>query len=165
MQHSFSPGLSFSLVHLLRFVLFNKIVIHATAQMATEKEAGGISRVHMYESKCILPLQDNCLKCFVLKHTNTTFFASDLLCPFTCEKSCALVNLPVLMLKNMLGSIFSCIRETCLKKQECNKLNRWLKYDLEFTEMFVYMCKICVTSTRCNAVYQLHTTRWHFVPQ
>ena len=31
----------------------------ATAQMAADKEAAGLSRVHMYESKCILPLRDN----------------------------------------------------------------------------------------------------------
>ena len=29
---------------------FNKIAIHATAQMAEDKEAVGISRVHMYDS-------------------------------------------------------------------------------------------------------------------
>ena len=36
--------------------LFNKIAIQATAQMAADKEAVSLSRVHMYESKCILPL-------------------------------------------------------------------------------------------------------------
>ena len=41
----------------------NKIVIQATAQMAADKEAVGLSRVDMYESKCILPLWDNCLFC------------------------------------------------------------------------------------------------------
>ena len=38
---------------------FNKIAIQATAQMAADKEAVGLSRVHMYESKCMLPLRDN----------------------------------------------------------------------------------------------------------
>ena len=42
---------------------FNKIAIEATAQMAADKEAIDFSRVHMYESKCILPLRDNCLLC------------------------------------------------------------------------------------------------------
>ena len=40
---------------------FGKIAIQATAQMAEDKEAIGLSRVHMYKSKCILPLQDNCI--------------------------------------------------------------------------------------------------------
>ena len=35
---------------------FNKIAIQARAQMAADKEAVGLSRVHMYESKCILHL-------------------------------------------------------------------------------------------------------------
>ena len=39
---------------------FNNIAIQARAQMATDKEAVGLSKVHMYESKCIMPLQDNC---------------------------------------------------------------------------------------------------------
>ena len=38
---------------------FNKIAIQATVQMAADKEAVGLSRVHMYESKCMLPLRDN----------------------------------------------------------------------------------------------------------
>ena len=29
--------------------------------MAADKKAVGLSRVHIYESKCILPLRDNCL--------------------------------------------------------------------------------------------------------
>ena len=37
------------------------IAILATAQMATDEEAVGLSRVHMNESKCIL--RDNCLLC------------------------------------------------------------------------------------------------------
>ena len=45
---------------------FNKIAIQATAQMAADKEAVGLSRVHIYEyrPKCILPLRDTCLSCF-----------------------------------------------------------------------------------------------------
>ena len=39
----------------------NKIAIQATAQMASGKEAVGLSRVHTYESKCNLPFRDNCL--------------------------------------------------------------------------------------------------------
>ena len=39
----------------------NKIAIRATAPMAADKEAIGLSRFHMYKSKCILPLLDNCL--------------------------------------------------------------------------------------------------------
>ena len=34
----------------------NKIVIQARAQMAADKEAVGLSRAHMYESKCVLSL-------------------------------------------------------------------------------------------------------------
>ena len=34
---------------------FNKIATQARAQMAADKEAVGLSRFHMYESKCILP--------------------------------------------------------------------------------------------------------------
>ena len=37
---------------------FGKIAIQATAQMAAVKEAVGLSRVHVYESKRILPLRD-----------------------------------------------------------------------------------------------------------
>ena len=37
---------------------FNKIAIE---EIAADKEAFGLSRVHMYESKCSLPLRDNCL--------------------------------------------------------------------------------------------------------
>ena len=39
---------------------FNKIVTQATAQMAADKEGVSLSssRVHMYESKCILPVRD-----------------------------------------------------------------------------------------------------------
>ena len=42
---------------------FKKLAIQARAQMAADKEAVGLSRVHMYESKCILPLRENCLFC------------------------------------------------------------------------------------------------------
>ena len=45
---------------------FNKIEqdCHpSTSEMAVDKEAVGLSRVHMYESKCILPLRDNYLLC------------------------------------------------------------------------------------------------------
>ena len=39
-------------------LIFNKIAIQ---EIAADKEAVGLSRVHMYESKCSLPLRDNCL--------------------------------------------------------------------------------------------------------
>ena len=42
---------------------FNKIAIQARAQVVADKEAVGLSRVHMHESKCILSLRDNCLFC------------------------------------------------------------------------------------------------------
>ena len=42
---------------------FNKIAIQTTAQMAADKEAVGLSRVHTYESKCLLLLRDNFLFC------------------------------------------------------------------------------------------------------
>ena len=50
----------FRLTYLTRF---NKITIRARAQMAADKEGVGLSRVHMNESKCILPLRDNCIFC------------------------------------------------------------------------------------------------------
>ena len=43
--------------------IFNKIAIQAGAHMAADKEAVGLSRVHVYESKYIPPLRDNCLLC------------------------------------------------------------------------------------------------------
>ena len=49
---------------------FKKIAIQATAQMAADKEAFGLSRVDMYESKCILPLK--IIVHSVLEHINTT---------------------------------------------------------------------------------------------
>ena len=42
---------------------FNKFAIQARAQMAADKEAVGLSRVHTYESKCIKHLRDDCLFC------------------------------------------------------------------------------------------------------
>ena len=33
--------------------IFNKIAIQARAQTAADKEAVGLSRIHMYKSKCI----------------------------------------------------------------------------------------------------------------
>ena len=39
----------------------NKIAIQATAQMAADKEAVGLLRVHMYGTKRVLPLRDNCI--------------------------------------------------------------------------------------------------------
>ena len=48
---------------------FNKIAIQATAQMATDKEAVSLSRVHMYLSvSCPYEI----LVYSVLKHVNTT---------------------------------------------------------------------------------------------
>ena len=48
-----------------RLTTFIKIAIQARAQMAADKEAVGISTVHMYESKSrpILPQEANCLFC------------------------------------------------------------------------------------------------------
>ena len=45
-------------LHLTRF---NQIAIQARAQMAADKEAVGLSRVHMYESKRIPPLRNKCI--------------------------------------------------------------------------------------------------------
>ena len=42
---------------MINLTRFNKIAIQARAQMAADKEAVGLSRVHMYESKCILHLR------------------------------------------------------------------------------------------------------------
>ena len=42
---------------------FNNSSTPATAQMAADKEAVVLSRVHLCESKCILPLRDDCLFC------------------------------------------------------------------------------------------------------
>ena len=50
-------------VGLFTHFFLNQIAIQATAQMAADKEAVGLSSVHIYESKCILPLRDNCLFC------------------------------------------------------------------------------------------------------
>ena len=41
----------------------NKIAMQAAAHMAADTEAVGLSRVHVYESRCILRLRDNCLLC------------------------------------------------------------------------------------------------------
>ena len=43
--------------------IFNKIAIQARAEMAADKYVVGLSRVHMYESKCILSLPAHCLFC------------------------------------------------------------------------------------------------------
>ena len=37
--------------------------MQARAEMAADKFVGGLARVHMYESKCILSLPANCLFC------------------------------------------------------------------------------------------------------
>ena len=42
---------------------FNEIAIQARVQMDAHKKAVGLSRVHMYESKCSLLLRDNRLFC------------------------------------------------------------------------------------------------------
>ena len=74
--------------------------------MAADKEAVGLSRVHMYESMYILPLRDHCLCGRV--HTISRqfipliygplgkeyFLKSNLLCPFTSVKPMPLVILP-----------------------------------------------------------------------
>ena len=39
-------------ISLQRNKIFNKIAIQETPQMAADKEAIGLSTVHMYESKC-----------------------------------------------------------------------------------------------------------------
>ena len=64
------PALYESFIYNINLTRFNTIAIQATAQMAADNEAVGLSRVHMGESKCILPLRD-CFS-FVLKHINTT---------------------------------------------------------------------------------------------
>ena len=105
-------------------VTYNKIAIQGTVQMVADKEAVGLSGVHMYES-----CADEIIIYSVLKHINTTrmqtqsadnlfhsftilweneyFLTSNLLCPFTSARSCPLVVLPVFILKDILGSIFS----------------------------------------------------------
>ena len=42
---------------------FNTIAIQATTLMASDKEAVGLSRVHVYEYKCIQPLRCKCRFC------------------------------------------------------------------------------------------------------
>ena len=102
--------------------LINKIAIQTRAQIAADKQAVGLSRVHMYESKCILPLRDTCLFCSY-KHINTArmhtisrqfipliyrplgeriLSKSNLFCPFTSVKSFSLVILHVLILKKYI---------------------------------------------------------------
>ena len=41
--------------------IFNKIAIQTRAEMAADKYVVGLSRLKMYESKCILSLPGNCL--------------------------------------------------------------------------------------------------------
>ena len=60
-----SANFIFSLCISKCLTIFNKIAIQATAQMVVDKEAVGLSRVHVYESRCIMPLRDNCLFCSV----------------------------------------------------------------------------------------------------
>ena len=50
--------------------IFNKIAIQATAQMDANNEAVGLSGVHMYESKRILPLYDIIVNILFLKTYN-----------------------------------------------------------------------------------------------
>ena len=52
---------SITLTCLHQLQQFNKIAIQAKAQMAADKEAIGLSRVHVYKSMCIL--RDNCQFC------------------------------------------------------------------------------------------------------
>ena len=92
--------------------------------MAAVKEAVGLSRVHVYESQCILPLRDNCIMFLniltLLEYTqsaNNLFHSftvhwnkeyclkSNLFCHFTSVKVCPVVILPVNILNNILGSI------------------------------------------------------------
>ena len=49
---------------------FNINAIQATAQMAVDKEAVGLSRVHMYESSVSCPYE--IIVYSVLRHINTT---------------------------------------------------------------------------------------------
>ena len=50
---------------------FNKFAIPATAQMAADREAVDLLRVHMYESKCI-PYEIIIIAYSVLMHVNIT---------------------------------------------------------------------------------------------
>ena len=47
---------------------FNTIAIQARAQLAADREAVDLSRVRMYESKCILPSPYEIIVYSVLKH-------------------------------------------------------------------------------------------------
>ena len=46
---------------------FHKIAIQAAAHIAANRTSVGLSRVHMYESKCILPPRDSLL-CSINTH-------------------------------------------------------------------------------------------------
>ena len=43
--------------------IFNRIAIQTRAEMSADKYVVGLSRLQMYESKCILSLPGKCLFC------------------------------------------------------------------------------------------------------
>ena len=57
--------------HFRSLKILKKIATQATALMAADKEAVGLSRVHMNEPKCILPCLYEIIVYTVLKHINT----------------------------------------------------------------------------------------------
>ena len=44
-----------------KLLMIQHVLTQPTAYMAADKKAVGLSRIHMHESKCILPLGDNYL--------------------------------------------------------------------------------------------------------
>ena len=79
--------------------------------MAEDEEAVGLSRIHMYESKCILSVGDKCIFLTIIisaavMHTIYSThlrFCVRVLCPVTSVKSCPLVILPVAILTNIIS--------------------------------------------------------------
>ena len=63
-----NPKKWIELALITRIVRFSKISIQATAQMAGDKEAIVLSKVHTNQSKCNLLFRDNCLFCDMIYH-------------------------------------------------------------------------------------------------
>ena len=84
----YSPTFQYLFLLNLELTRFNKIVIQASSYMAAGKEA--FSRVHMYYSKCNLPLQFKILVYFVLEHIDTN--SMHIIYTIICLKSVAVRN-------------------------------------------------------------------------
>ena len=61
MMVHYSLSLFYNYYYLYHY--FNNIAIQGTPHMSEDKDAGSLSRVHSYYSKCNLPLRDSCPFC------------------------------------------------------------------------------------------------------